>query len=162
MDINGKILTVISVEQLRAISEQIREHKAGAIGSMKSALELMHEQGALLIQAELELGTAFDAFVDQLGNHGVDPMQARANLKLAKKHKAPASLFSDPNSARQLVLQNFAPPQPAKPEMPERSAPAFSLTFHLNTDPLEWSREMRAEFLTKAKPVVKLVEELEG
>lgn len=163
MDINGKQLTAVSLEQLRALSERIKEAKAGAIGNMKSAAEAMHEQGRLLIQAEMELGEAFDAFVDSLANEGIDPNQARYNIKLAKKHKEVRSLFTDPSAAKQLVLQNFAPPTPPKPVIDGgKTSLPFSLSFHLNIDPLDWSEEIKRDFMAKAKPVVQLVQEIEG
>jgi hypothetical protein len=163
MDINGKQLTAVSLEQLRALSERIKEAKAGAIGNMKEAAEAMHEQGRLLIQAEMELGDAFDTFVDSLANEGIDPNQARYNIKLAKKHKEVRSLFTDPSAAKQLVLQNFAPPTPPKPETTgDKVALPFSLSFHLNIDPMDWNEEIKRDFMAKAKPVVQLVEEIEG
>jgi|688.fasta_scaffold17751_1 hypothetical protein len=161
MDINGKQLTAVSLEQLRALSERIKEAKAGAIGNMKEAAEAMHEQGRLLIQAEMELGDAFDTFVDSLANEGIDPNQARYNIKLAKKHKEVRSLFTDPSAAKQLVLQNFAPPTPPKPETAgDKVTLPFSLSFHLNIDPMDWNEEIKRDFLAKAKPVVQLVEEI--
>jgi hypothetical protein len=79
--------TAVSVEQLRALAEKIREAKAGAVKEMKSAIEAMHEQGTLLVQAEMELGAAFDTWVDGLADQGIDPMAARYSMKVAKKHK---------------------------------------------------------------------------
>ena len=70
----NELSTAVSVEQLRTLSEKIRQAKAGAIGAMKEAIEAMHEQGALLVQAEMELGTAFDGWVDGLADEGIDPM----------------------------------------------------------------------------------------
>jgi hypothetical protein len=69
--------TAVSVEQLRALADKIREAKAGAVKEMKSAIEAMHEQGTLLVQAEMELGAAFDTWVDGLADQGIDPMAAR-------------------------------------------------------------------------------------
>jgi hypothetical protein len=69
--------TAVSVEQLRALAEKIREAKAGAVTEMKVAIQAMHEQGTLLVQAEMELGAAFDGWVDGLADHGIDPMAAR-------------------------------------------------------------------------------------
>jgi hypothetical protein len=158
----GNELTVVSAEQLRALSEQIREAKLRAIKEMKTAIEAMHEEGTLLVQAEMELGAAFDEWVDGLADHGVDPMQARYCMKIAKKHKEAKSLFADPSAAKQLVLQNFAPPTPPKPETAgDKVALPFSLSFHLNIDPMDWNEEIKRDFLAKAKPVVQLVEEIE-
>jgi hypothetical protein len=56
----NELTTGVSVEQLRALAERIREAKAGAIKEMKTAIEAMHEEGTLLVQAEMELGQAFD------------------------------------------------------------------------------------------------------
>jgi len=158
-----ELTTAVSVEQLRTLAERIREAKFSAIKQMKTAIEAMHEEGTLLVQAEMEMGAAFDGWVDGLADHGVDPMQARYCMKIAKKHKEVKSLFNDPSAAKQLVLQNFAPPTPPKPviEGGKTSLP-FSLSFHLNIDPLDWSEEVKRDFIAKAKPVVQLVEEIEG
>ena len=43
--------TAVSVEQLRALAEKIREAKAGAVTEMKVAIQAMHEQGTLMVQA---------------------------------------------------------------------------------------------------------------
>ena len=86
-------LTAVSVEQLRALAEKIREAKAGAVREMKSAIEAMHEQGSLLVQAEMELGAAFDGWVDGLADHGVDPMQARYAMKIAKDMSADETIL---------------------------------------------------------------------
>lgn len=164
MDINGKQLTAVSLEQLRALSERIKEAKAGAIGNMKEAAEAMHEQGRLLIQAEMELGDAFDTFVDSLANEGIDPNQARYNIKLAKKHKEVRSLFTDPSAAKQLVLQNFAPPTPPKPETEKvADVPAYQITVRFNIDPMD-AAFPRARFLAEpqVKSLVSVVQELEG
>lgn len=164
MDINGKTLTVVSIEQLRALSERIKGARAGAIGQMKEAIEAMHEQGSLLIQAEMQLGDSFDAFVDRLADEGIDPNQARYNVRMAKKYKDVRSIFGTPGAAKQLVLQNFAPPSPPKPETDGESIKApFTLTFHINgADPMDWPETTRKEFLSKAEPVVRLAMELEG
>jgi predicted Zn-dependent protease len=114
--------TAVSVEQLRALAEKIREAKAGAVTEMKVAIQAMHEQGTLLVQAEMELGAAFDGWVDGLADHGIDPMAARYSMKVAKKHKDIKSLFSNPSAAKQMVLQNFAPSVPPKAEARGRGA----------------------------------------
>jgi hypothetical protein len=155
-------LTAVSVEQLRALAERIREAKAGAVKEMKTAIEAMHEEGTLLMQAELELGAAFDGWVDGLADHGVDPMQARYCMKVARKHKDVRSLFSDPGAAKQLVLQNFAPPMPPKPEREERDTPAYTLTVRFNVDPLDPAFP-RARFLAEPqlRSLIGVVQELE-
>jgi hypothetical protein len=163
MDINGKQLTAVSIEQLRALSERIREAKTNAIGSMKAAAEAMHEQGRLLIQAEMELGDAFDTFVDGLAGEGIDPNQARYNIKLAKKHKEVRSLFADPGAAKQLVLQNFAPPMPPKPETEGQGNVApYTITVRFNVDPMD-SAFPKAKFLADplVRSVVQTAQELE-
>jgi hypothetical protein len=158
---NGKELTSVSVEQIRALSEKITEAKASAIGSMKEALELKHEQGLLLVQAEMELGTAFDAFVDGLAEQGIDPNLARDNYRLAKKHKDRASLFA-PATVKQLVLRDFAPTVP-KPET-ERVAdvPAYQIVVRFNVDPMD-AAFPRARFLAEpqVKSLIGVVQELE-
>jgi hypothetical protein len=99
--------TAVSVEQLRALADKIREAKAGAVKEMKSAIEAMHEQGTLLVQAEMELGAAFDTWVDGLADQGIDPMAARYSMKVAKKHKDIKSLFSNPSAAKQMVFRTL-------------------------------------------------------
>jgi hypothetical protein len=147
-------LTAVSVEQLRALAERIREAKAGAIKEMKTAIEAMHEEGTLLVQAEMELGAAFDGWVDGLADHGVDPMQARYCMKIAKKHKEVKSLFADPSAAKQLVLQNFAPPMPPKPEIEKsNNSPAFVLTLVLNKDPLDFTQNEWRQWESKRKAI---------
>lgn len=159
---NGKELTTVSVEQIRALSEKIHEAKASAIGSMKTALELKHEQGLLLVQAEMELGDAFDSFVDGLAEQGVDPNMARDSYRIAKKHKDRASLFA-PATVKQLVLRDFAPTVP-KPEIegPAVVAP-YTITVRFNVDPLDPSFP-RAKFLSEpqVRSLVQTVQELEG
>ena len=133
-----ELATGVSVEQLRALAERIREAKAGAIKEMKTAIEAMHEEGTLLVQAEMELGAAFDGWVDGLADHGVDPMQARYCMKVAKKYKEVKSLFADPSAAKQMVLQNFAPPTPAKPETEKvTDAAPYSIVVRFNVDPMD-------------------------
>lgn len=159
-----ELTTAISVEQLRALAERIREAKVSAIKEMKSAIEAMHEQGTLLVQAELELGAAFDGWVDGLADHGVDPMQARYCMKIAKKHKEVKSLFADPSAAKQMVLQNFAPPIPAKAETEKATDVApYTITVRFNIDPLDPAFP-RARFLAEpqVKSLVQVVQELEG
>ncbi len=160
MEINGHEISTTLISQLQTLAGVISEKKAQAIGNMRETVEAMHLQGTLLVQAEMELGDAFDAFVEQLGDHGVDPEQARYTHKLAKKHPKLESLLSSPGQIKQLTLQNFAPATEQAAHT-EGERPAFTLAFHLNIDPMDWSKELRAEFLTKAKPVVKLVGELE-
>jgi hypothetical protein len=159
-----ELTTAISVEQLRALAERIREAKVSAIKEMKTAIEAMHEEGTLLVQAEMELGAAFDGWVDGLADHGVDPMQARYCMKIAKKHKEVKSLFADPSAAKQLVLQNFAPPTPPKPETEKvADVPAYQITVRFNIDPMD-AAFPRARFLAEpqVKSLVQVVQELEG
>lgn len=160
----NELTTAVSVEQLRSLAERIREAKAGAIKEMKSAIEAMHEQGTLLVQAEMELGQAFDHWVDGLADHGVDPMQARYCMKIAKKHKEVKSLFADPGAAKQMVLQNFAPPMPPKPETDKvADVPAYQITVRFNVDPMDPSFP-RARFLAEpqVKSLIGVVQELEA
>lgn len=160
----GNELTVVSVEQLRALAERIREAKAGAVREMKSAIEAMHQQGTLLVQAELELGAAFDSWVDGLADHGVDPMQARYCMKVAKKHKDVRSLFGNPSAAKQLVLQNFAPAVPPKPETEGSANMApYSISVRFNVDPMDPAFP-RAKFLADplVRSVIQTVQDLDG
>lgn len=160
----GNELTAVSVEQLRALAERIREAKAGAVKEMKTAIEAMHEQGSLLVQAEMELGAAFDSWVDGLADHGVDPMQARYCMKVAKKHKDVRSLFGNPSAAKQLVLQNFAPAVPPKPETEGSASVApYSISVRFNVDPLDPSFP-KAKWLADplVKSVIQTTQELEG
>ena len=160
--INGKELTTVSVEQIRALADKIHEAKANAVGSMKEAFLLKHEQGLLLVQAELELGDAFDAFVEQLSNEGVDPDQARDNYRLAKKHKDKASLLSQPGVIKQLVLRNFAPDAPkVETEKPATVAP-YTISVRFNVDPLDPSFP-KAKWLADplVKSVIQTTQELE-
>lgn len=157
-------LTGVSVEQLRTLADKIRAAKAGAIGAMKEAIEAMHEQGTLLVQAEMELGSAFDGWVDGLADHGVDPMQARYCMKVAKKHKDVRSIFGDPGAAKQLVLQNFAPPTPPKPEVEGQGNVApYTITVRFNVDPMD-SAFPRSKFLADplVRSVIQTVQELEA
>ena len=157
-------LTAVSVEQLRALAEKIREAKAGAVREMKSAIEAMHEQGSLLVQAEMELGTAFDGWVDGLADEGIDPMQARYAMKIAKKHKDVRSLFGNPSAAKQLVLQNFAPAVPPKPESEGQGSVApYSISVRFNVDPMDPSFP-RAKWLSDplVRSVIQTTQELEG
>jgi hypothetical protein len=159
-----ELTTAVSVEQLRALAERIRQAKAGAIKEMKTAIEAMHEEGTLLVQAEMELGQAFDGWVDGLADQGIDPMQARYCMKIAKKHKEVKSLFADPSAAKQMVLQNFAPTPPPKPET-ERvtDAPAYQITVRFNVDPMDPAFP-RARFLAEpqVRSLIQTVRELEG
>ena len=157
-------LTAVSVEQLRALAERIREAKAGAVKEMKTAIEAMHEQGSLLVQAEMELGAAFDTWVDGLADHGVDPMAARYSMKVAKKHKDIKSLFSNPSAAKQMVLQNFAPSAPPKPESEGQGSVApYSISVRFNVDPMDPAFP-RARFLAEpqVRSLIQAVQELEG
>ncbi len=160
----GNELTAVSVEQLRALAEKIRAAKAGAVKEMKTAIEAMHEQGSLLVQAELELGAAFDSWVDGLADHGVDPMQARYAMKIAKKHKDVKSLFGNPSAAKQLVLQNFAPAVPPKAETEGSASVApYTISVRFNVDPLD-PRFPKAKWLADplVKSVIQTTQELEG
>jgi hypothetical protein len=157
-------LTAVSVEQLRALAERIREAKAGAVKEMKTAIEAMHEQGSLLVQAEMELGAAFDTWVDGLADHGVDPMAARYSMKVAKKHKDIKSLFSNPSAAKQMVLQNFAPSAPPKPESEGQGSVApYSISVRFNVDPMDPSFP-RAKWLADplVRSVIQATQDLEG
>lgn len=157
-------LTGVSVEQLRTLADKIRAAKAGAIGAMKEAIEAMHEQGTLLVQAEMELGSAFDGWVDGLADHGVDPMQARYCMKVAKKHKDVRSIFGDPGAAKQLVLQNFAPPTPPKPEVEGRTTvEPYTISVRFNVDPLDPSFP-RQKWLNDplVKSVIQATQDIEG
>jgi hypothetical protein len=157
-------LTAVSVEQLRALAERIREAKAGAVKEMKTAIEAMHEQGSLLVQAEMELGAAFDAWVDGLADHGVDPMAARYSMKVAKKHKDIKSLFSNPSAAKQMVLQNFAPSAPPKPESEGQGGVApYSISVRFNVDPMDPSFP-RAKWLADplVRSVIQATQDIEG
>lgn len=157
-------LTAVSVEQLRALAERIREAKAGAVKEMKTAIEAMHEQGTLLIQAELELGAAFDSWVDGLADEGIDPMQARYCIKVARKHKDIKSLFGNPSAAKQLVLQNFAPSVPPKVEAGgEGSVAPYTITVRFNVDPMDPAFP-KAKWLSDplVKSVIQTTQELEG
>jgi hypothetical protein len=160
----NELSTAVSVEQLRTLSEKIRQAKAGAIGAMKEAMEAMHEQGALLVQAEMELGAAFDGWVDGLADEGIDPMQARYCMKVAKKHKDIKSLFANPGAAKQMVLQNFAPPAPAKPETEGSASVApYSISLRFNIDPMD-AAFPRAKWLADplVKSVIQTTQDLEG
>jgi hypothetical protein len=160
----NELSTIVSVEQLRTLSEKIRQAKAGAIGAMKEAIEAMHEQGALLVQAEMELGSAFDGWVDGLADDGIDPMQARYCMKVAKKHKDIKSLFANPGAAKQMVLQNFAPPAPPKPETEVAGSVApYTISLRFNLDPMD-AAFPRAKFLADplVRSVVQTAQELEG
>ena len=161
---NELTTTGVSVEQLRALADKIREAKAGAVKEMKTAIEAMHEQGTLLIQAELELGAAFDSWVDGLADEGIDPMQARYCIKVARKHKDIKSLFGNPSAAKQLVLQNFAPSVPPKPEVEGQGSVApYTISVRFNVDPLDPSFP-KAKWLNDplVKSVIQTTQELEG
>jgi hypothetical protein len=157
-------LTAVSVEQLRALAERIREAKAGAVKEMKTAIEAMHEQGTLLIQAELELGAAFDSWVDGLADEGIDPMQARYCIKVAKKHKDVKSLFGNPSAAKQLVLQNFAPAVPPKPASEGSTSTApYTISVRYNIDPMDPAFP-RDKWLSDplVRSVIQTTQDLEG
>ena len=156
--------TAVSVEQLRALAEKIREAKAGAVTEMKVAIQAMHEQGTLLVQAEMELGAAFDGWVDGLADHGIDPMAARYSMKVAKKHKDIKSLFSNPSAAKQMVLHNFAPSVPPKPESGGQGNVApYTITVRFNVDPMD-AAFPRAKWLADplVRSVIQTTQELEG
>ena len=160
----GNELTAVSVEQLRALAERIREAKAGAVKEMKTAIEAMHEQGTLLIQAELELGAAFDSWVDGLADEGIDPMQARYCIKVARKHKDIKSVFANPGAAKQLVLQNFAPATPPKPEVEGGGSVApYTISVRFNVDPMDASFP-KAKWLADplVRSVIQTTQDLEG
>jgi len=159
---NGKELSGVSVEQIRALSEKIHEAKASAIGSMKEALELKHEQGLLLVQAEMELGDAFDAFVDGLGEQGIDTNLARDNYRLAKKHKDRASLFN-PATVKQLVLRDFAPTVPKPETEGDGNAAPYSISVRFNVDPMDPGFP-RAKWLADplVRSVIQATQDLEG
>ena len=160
----GNELTVVSIEQLRLLAERIRQAKAGAIGAMKEAIEAMHEEGTLLVQAEFELGAAFDGWVDGLADHGIDPMQARYCMKVARKHKDVRSLFNDPGAAKQLVLQNFAPPIPPKPETEGNGSVApYTITLRFNIDPMD-AKFPKQKWLSDplVRSVIETTKDLEG
>lgn len=160
----NELTTAVSVEQLRALAERIRAAKAGAVKEMKSAIEAIHEQGTLLVQAEMELGAAFDSWVDGLADHGIDPMQARYSMKVAKKHKDVRSLFGNPSAAKQLVLQNFAPSVPPKAETEGSTSTApYTISVRYNIDPMDPSFP-RDKWLNDplVKSVIQTTQELEG
>ncbi len=161
--INGKELTTVSVEQIRALADKIHEAKASAVGSMKEAFLLKHEQGVLLVQAEMELGDAFDAFVDNLANDGVDPEQARANHRLAKKFKDRESMLSQPGVIKQLVLRDFAPEAPKVIEDKPSAVAPYTITVRFNVDPMDPSFP-KAKWLSDplVKSVIQTTQELEG
>jgi hypothetical protein len=159
-----ELTTAVSVEQLRALAERIREAKVSAIKEMKTAIEAMHEEGTLLVQAEMELGAAFDGWVDGLADHGVDPMQARYAMKIAKKHKDVRSLFGNPSAAKQLVLQNFAPAVPPKPETEGSTSTApYTISVRYNIDPMDPAFP-RDKWLSDplVRSVIQTTQELEG
>jgi hypothetical protein len=160
----GNELTAVSVEQLRALAERIREAKAGAVKEMKTAIEAMHEQGSLLVQAEMELGAAFDSWVEGLANEGIDPMQARYCMKVAKKHKDVKSLFGNPSAAKQLVLQNFAPAVPPKPTSEGSTSTApYTISVRYNIDPMDPAFP-RDKWLSDplVRSVIQTTQDLEG
>ena len=161
---DNKLTTAVSVEQLRALAEKIREAKAGAVTEMKVAIQAMHEQGTLMVQAEMELGAAFDGWVNNLADHGIDPMAARYSMKVAKKHKDIKSLFSNPSAAKQMVLQNFAPSVPPKPESEEQGNVApYTISVRFNVDPMD-AAFPRAKWLADplVRSVIQTTQELEG
>ena len=156
--------TAVSVEQLRALAEKIREAKAGAVTEMKVAIQAMHEQGTLMVQAEMELGAAFDGWVNNLADHGIDPMAARYSMKVAKKHKDIKSLFSNPSAAKQMVLQNFAPSVPPKAEAEGQASVApYTISVRFNVDPMD-AAFPRAKWLSDplVRSVIQTTQELEG
>jgi hypothetical protein len=159
---DNKLTTAVSVEQLRALAERIREAKSGAVKEMKSAIEAMHEQGTLMVQAEMELGPAFDGWVNGLADQGIDPMAARYSMKVAKKHKDIKSLFSNPSAAKQMVLQNFAPSVPPKAEGQGSVAP-YTISVRFNVDPMD-SSFPRAKWLADplVRSVIQTSQDLEG
>ena len=161
---DNKLTTAVSVEQLRALAEKIREAKAGAVTEMKVAIQAMHEQGTLMVQAEMELGAAFDGWVNNLADHGIDPMAARYSMKVAKKHKDIKSLFSNPSAAKQMVLQNFAPSVPPKPESEKQGSVApYTISVRFNVDPMD-AAFPKAKWLADplVRSVIQTTQELEG
>ena len=161
---DNKLTTAVSVEQLRALAEKIREAKAGAVTEMKVAIQAMHEQGTLMVQAEMELGAAFDGWVNNLADHGIDPMAARYSMKVAKKHKDIKSLFSNPSAAKQMVLQNFAPSVPPKAEAEGQGSVApYPLSVRFNVDPMD-AAFPKAKWLADplVRSVIQTTQELEG
>ena len=161
---DNKLTTAVSVEQLRALAERIREAKAGAVTEMKVASQAMHEQGTLMVQAEMELGAAFDGWVNNLADHGIDPMAARYSMKVAKKHKDIKSLFSNPSAAKQMVLQNFAPSVPPKPESEGQGSVApYTISVRFNVDPMD-AAFPKAKWLADplVRSVIQTTQELEG
>lgn len=157
-------LTTVSVEQLRALADKIREAKAGAVKEMKSAIEAMHQQGTLMVQAELELGAGFDTWVNTLADQGIDPMAARYSLKVAKKYKDIQSLFSNPSAAKQMVLQNFAPSVPPKAEgAGQGTVPPYTISVRFNIDPMD-AAFPRAKWLADplVRSVVQTTQEIES
>jgi hypothetical protein len=161
---DNKLTTVVSVEQLRALAEKIREAKAGAVTEMKVAIQAMHEQGTLMVQAEMELGAAFDGWVNALADQGIDPMAARYSMKVAKKHKDIKSLFSNPSAAKQMVLQNFAPSVPPKPESEGQGSVApYTISVRFNVDPMDASFP-KAKWLADplVRSVIQTTQELEA
>lgn len=161
---DNKLTTAVSVEQLRALAERIREAKSGAVTEMKVAIQAMHEQGTLMVQAEMELGAAFDGWVNNLADHGIDPMAARYSMKVAKKHKDIKSLFSNPSAAKQMVLQNFAPSVPPKPQTEGQGSVApYTISVRFNVDPMD-AAFPRAKWLADplVRSVIQTTQELEG
>jgi hypothetical protein len=159
-----ELTTAVSLEQLRALAEKIREARSGAIKEMKSAIEAMHEQGTLMVQAEIELGSAFDGWVNALADQGIDPMAARYSMKVAKKHKDIKSLFSNPSAAKQMVLQNFAPSVPPKPESEGQGSVApYTISVRFNVDPMD-AAFPRAKWLADplVRSVIQTTQELES
>jgi hypothetical protein len=161
---DNKLTTTVSVEQLRSLAERIREAKAGAVTEMKVAIQAMHEQGTLMVQADMELGAAFDGWVNGLADQGIDPMAARYSMKVAKKHKDIQSLFSNPSAAKQMVLQNFAPSVPPKPESEGQGSVApYTISVRFNVDPMD-AAFPRAKWLADplVRSVIQTTQELEG
>ena len=161
---NQLTTTGVSVEQLRALADKIREAKASAVKEMKGAFEAMHEQGTLLVQAEMELGAAFDTWVDGLADHGIDPMAARYTMKVAKKHKDIKSLFTNPSAVKQMLLVNLAPSLPPKAEAEGQASVApYTISVRFNVDPMD-AAFPRAKWLADplVRSVIQTTQELEG
>jgi len=151
--INGKELTTVSVEQIRALADKIHEAKVSAIDSMKEAFALKHAQGELLIQAEMELGSAFNTFMDGLAEAGIDPNQARDNYRIAKKYKTQGDLLSQPGAIKQLMLRDLAPETPKAEPQKATTVPAFVLNLTLNKDPLDFTQDDWRQWESKRRAV---------
>jgi hypothetical protein len=91
-------------------------------------------------------------------------MAARYSMKVAKKHKDIKSLFSNPSAAKQMVLQNFAPSVPPKPESEGQGSVApYTISVRFNVDPMD-AAFPRARWLADplVRSVIQTTQELEG